>query len=112
MHRFHSPAARRGFGVHVARIAVFSAALMAITGIVVADVIAAEVEEPAAMALGDDDAVVLDTFADERGPLLLAVVVPSGALPTAVSLPELTPEPPKLKKRRSGKLKFGRFEGY
>ena len=111
MHRFHSPAARRGFGVHIARIAAFSAALMAITGIVVADVIAAEVDDPAAMALGDDDALAVDKIADDRGPLLLAVVVPSGALPTAVSLPELTPEPPK-KKRGPRKIKFGRFEGY
>lgn len=112
MHRFHSPAARRGLGVAVARIAVFSAALMAITGIVVADVIAAEVEEPAAMALGD-------AIADERGPVLLAaaVVVPNAVLPAVVSLPELIPElipeqPKVKKKRRSGKLKFGRFEGY
>ncbi len=109
MHRFHSPAARRGIGVHVARIAIFSAALVAITGIVVADVVAAEVEEPAAMALGDDDSLMVDTIADGRGPLQLAVVVPSGALPAAVALPAL-PKP--KKKRGPPKIKFGRFEGY
>ncbi|MBA3549979.1 MAG: hypothetical protein H0T76_26165 [Nannocystis sp.] len=119
MHRFHSPAARRGIGVHIARIAVFSAAVMAITGVVVADVIAAEDEEPAAMVLGDDDSLAVDMIADERGPLQLAVVVPIGALPVAGILPQFISEPdfgsgpPKLKKkRRSGKLKFGRFEGY
>lgn len=116
MHKFHSPAARRGIGVLIARIAAFSAALMAITSIVVADVLAAETDEPAAMMLIDDDTRLVDANADERGPVSLAVVVPNGALPVAASLPELIPEldePPRpKKKRRSSKLKFGRFEGY
>ncbi len=114
MHKLRSSAGRRGIGAHVVRVAAFSAALMAITSIVVADVIAAEPEEPA-MALIVGEGWPAGAVADERGPLLLAaaVVVPDAVPAPASSLPEdmAPPEPPKKKKRRS-KIKFGRFEGY
>lgn len=114
MHKLRSPAGRRGIGVHVVRIAAFSAALMAITSIVVADVIAAESEEPA-MALLAADGWSAGVVADERGPVLLAaaVVVPDAVLAPAPSvLEELTPPVPPKKRKRRSKLKFGRFEGY
>lgn len=112
MHKLRSPVGRRGIGVHLVRAAAFSAALLAITGIVVADVIAAEPEEPVvariAAAPGSADA-------EAPAPVLLAaaVVVPDAVVVAAQGLPEefAPPEPPK-KKKRSSKIKFGRFEGY
>lgn len=111
MHKLRSPGGRRGIGVHVVRVAAFSAALLAITGIVVADVFAAEPEEA---AIGLAEGASAGAGVDERGPVLLAaaVIVPEGVAPLAASLPEVEePEPP-VKKKRSSKLKFGRFEGY
>lgn len=108
MHKLRSSGGRRGIGVHVARIAAFSAALIALTGIVVADVLAAELEVTEASIAGDD------WEAEASGPALLAVVVPDApeALP-AMDLPLEPMEPPQpRKKRRAGKLKFGRFDGY
>jgi hypothetical protein len=114
MHKLRSSGGRRGIGVHVVRIAAFSAALTALTGIVVADVIAAEPEEPAVASItGDEWRGEADV--DERGPVLLAVVVPDVVPAPMSDLPELEalPEPPKpKKKRRPSKMKFGRFEGY
>lgn len=113
MHRLHSSVARRGVGVHIARIVGFGAALTALTGIVVADVTAAEPDEPVALALVADRVAPADAIADERGPELLAAVV---VVPDAVAAPTAAPPAPEparpKKKRRAGKLKFGRFEGY
>ena len=110
MHKLRSPA-HRDIGLRVARITTFCAAVAAITGIVVADVTAAEAEQPIALALVAEDPVdaVAERSADAEVPVLLAAAV---AVPDA--LPVLTPpEPiPPKKKRRASKLKFGRFEGY
>lgn len=115
MHKLRSSGGRRGIGVHVVRIAALSAALTALTGIVVADVVAAEPEAPAeAVIVGDE----WRAEADERGPVLLAaaVVVPDAvAAPPAPELLEIDEpmEPPTpKKKRRASKLKFGSFDGY
>lgn len=112
MHKLRSPGGRRGIGVHVARVAAFSAALTALTGIVVADVIAAEPEAPAEASIAGDEG-----RAEADGPVLLAaaVVVPDAVAVAAPELPELDEpmEPPTpKKKRRASKLKFGSFEGY
>jgi hypothetical protein len=110
MHKLRSPVGRRGIGVHLVRAAAFSAALLAITGIVVADVIAAEPEEPVVARIAAEPG-----SADAEAPVLLAaaVVVPDAVVVAAQGLPEdlAPPEPPK-KKKRSSKIKFGRFEGY
>lgn len=113
MHKLRPTTARRGIGVHLVRIAAFSAAFTALGGIVVADVLGADLDEPTAMALLADG-----PFAVDLGPVLLAaaVVVPDALTPAAPALDDLIPppelEPPKKKRRRAGKLKFGRFEGY
>lgn len=113
MHKLRSFATRRGLGVHVVRLATLSAALTALTALIVADVTAAESDELVALSLPDADPHDLDTTIDT--PQLLAPVVPDALAPSAPPPPQLladtTPEKPKKPKRRS-KLKFGRFEGY
>lgn len=106
MHKLRPPAARRGIGVVLVRVTTFCAALAAITGIVVADVTAAEAEEPAALNVADDDAVPAPTIDAEK---FAAVDV---VLPDAVEPPPPPPPATPKKKKRSGKLRFGRFEGY
>lgn len=110
MHKL--PAARRGPGVHLARIAALSTALTALTALVVADVTAAESDEPTPLALVVD-APDLDTHAE--APALIALVLPDAVKPAPSVLDDFVPmleqEKPKKPRRRS-KLKFGRFEGY
>jgi len=108
MHKL--PAARRGPGVHLVRIAALSTALTALTALVVADVTAAESDEPTPLAL-TADTPDLDTHAD--APVLLAAIVPDAIAPqpSLDELPARGEEKPKKQRRRS-KLKFGRFEGY
>lgn len=111
MHMIRSHAARRGLDIFV-RVAAFSVALTALTGIVVADVIDAGVDEPPPLALVDEDGANAGELAAERGPgLLVAAVVVPDALMSAVpiAMEDLEPPAPPKKKR---KLKFGRFEGY
>lgn len=111
MHKLRSFATRRGLGVHVVRLATLSAALTALTALIVADVTAAESDELVALSLPDADTHDLDTTID--APQLLAPVVPDAVAPSAPPPPQLLAdtEKPKKPKRRS-KLKFGRFEGY
>lgn len=122
MSKLRSPGRR--IGVHFARVAAFSAALTALTTIVVADVIAAEpIEMIEAAVHGELDELEEDTLVfaereDDRVAVLAAagVQVPD-ALPVALLDPfdDVLPEPevaPKKKRRSKSKLKFGRFEGY
>lgn len=119
MSKLRSPGRR--IGVHFARVAAFSAALTALTTIVVADVIAAEpIEMIEAAVLGEleEDTLVFAEREDDRVAVLAAagVQVPD-ALPVALLDPfdDVLPEPevaPKKKRRSKSKLKFGRFEGY
>jgi hypothetical protein len=103
--------AQRDYGVHLARLITFSAALAAITGIIVADLTASEADEPAAMALAlvDDDATPADRAAEGEVPVMLAAEV---AVPDAPEIAAPEPAPVKKKKQRKSKLNFGRFEGY
>lgn len=97
--------------VHVVRIAALSAALTALTGILVADVVAAGPEVAAASIATDE----WFADADASGPMLLAVVLPDAAPAPVAALPELEElfEPPApQKKHRPRKMKFGRFDGY
>ncbi len=115
MHKLRSPGGRRGIGVHVARIAALSAALLTMTGIVVEDVIAAEPGAQAMLLLLEEGMAGADS--EVLAPVLLAaaVIVPDVMLvpePEPEPEPELgeKPEPPRKKKR--SRIKFGRFEGY
>ncbi len=99
--------------VHVVRIAALSAALTALTGIVVADVVAAGPELAASSIAADE----WFADADARGPVLLAaaVVVPDAApapVPVLPASEELLEPPAPRKKDRPRKMKFGRFDGY
>jgi hypothetical protein len=89
-----------------AHVLTFTSALAALTGFVVADVIAAESEGSSAMAL------VESTEADPAVPApvpLLAVVVPDAVVPEAIIL---EPPAPPRKKKGPRKIKFGRFDSY
>lgn len=112
MHTLRSSAARRAPGAHLLRILMLSTALTGLMSIIVADVTAAESDEPTPLALADE---APDPAAPLAAPQLLALVVPDAIAPAPATLPELLPEPidarPKKPKKR-GKLKFGRFEGY
>jgi len=118
MHKLRPSTARTGVGVHLVRIVALSAALTALGGIVVADVLGADLEEPTALALLADDGA----SSAEPGPPLLAaaIVVPDDLRPAAADLPPVPldldalrpPRQKKPRKPRAGKLKFGRFEGY
>lgn len=112
MPSLRSPA-QRDFGVHLARLITLSAALAAITGIVVADLTASGADEPAAMALArtDDDAAPADRAAEGEVPVLLAAAVELPDAPLAAP-PEPVQVEKKRKKPRRSKLSFGRFEGY
>ncbi len=112
MHTLRSSAARRAPGAHLLRILMLSTALTGLMTIIVADVTAAESDEPTPLALTDDTP---DPAAPVAPPQLLALVVPDAITPSAPTLPELLPdltdEPPRPRKKRN-KLKYGRFEGY
>lgn len=112
MHKLRSFATRRGLGVHFVRLATLSAALTALTALLVADVTAAESDELVALSLVDGDPGELD--ATLGAPRLLALVVPDAVAPSPTTpqlLIDIAQEKPKKPRRRS-KLKFGRFEGY
>ena len=86
-----------------AHVLTFTTALAALTGFVVADVIAAESEGSSAMAL------VEGSEAEPAVPApmpLLAVVVPDAVEP------EPPPPPPPVKIKAPRKIKFGRFDSY
>lgn len=113
MHKLRSPAARRGPGVHLARIAAFSTALTALTVLVVADVTAAESDEPTALALIDT------TDPISAAPWIAARILPDAIAPATPSLEQLAAitgepldKPTKPKKKRRSKLEYGHFEGY
>ena len=80
--------------------------------VVIADVTAAESDEPTPLALVVD-APDVDTHAE--APALIALVLPDAVKPAPSVLDDFVPmleqEKPKKPRRRS-KLKFGRFEGY
>ena len=115
MHKLRSPLTGRGPGVHLARIAALSTALTALTALVVADVTAAESEDPTALALVDV------ASPDVEAPLIAARVMPDAVAPPAptdaqllamaIDEPPAQLEKPKPKKKKR-KLSYGRFEGY
>ena len=112
-HTKHRPhPRRRGLGSQLLRVSLFSASVLAITGFVVADVVAAEpslgstprsLAERALFAAADVPEV------DDGGPALFAaaILLPDGAAPASSA-----PPPPPVAKKRSKKVAFGRFEGY
>lgn len=120
MPKHRSPGRR--IGQQFARIAAFSAALSALTTIVVADVIAAEPaellaivdlvaidDEPVAFAAREDDGVAVLAAASVQLPDALP---PPLALADELVVDPAMERPAPKKKRRRSKLKFGRFEGY
>ena len=118
MPKHRSPGRR--IGGQFARIAAFSAALAALTTIVVADVIAAEPVDLLAivdLAAVDDEPVAFAAREDDGVAVLAAasVQLPDALPPPAAPLTDPFAdgdEPAPKKKRRKSKLKFGRFEGY
>ena len=93
--------------VRAAHVLTFASALAALTGFVVADVIAAEAEQPTALAIRG--APELDPLLPAPAPELLAmaIVVPDAAAPEPAP-PPVTEKPRKPHR----KIKFGRFDSY
>ena len=103
-------------GVHFARICAFTAALTALTTLVVADVLAAEAAEV--------EAVEVDEGEEDEAPFLRLVarpVVPDAAPAAepdlaaalaAIEAERAQAEGMRKKKRPAKKIAFGRFEGY
>ncbi len=110
MHEHRSLTTRRRSSVHLLRLlraASLAAAITGITAFVVADVLAAEHDDPGLLTITDAPE---PTPTPAPAPVLLAAAI---VVPDAVTVPEPIPEPvAKPKKKRSKKIKFGRFDSY